>query len=70
MYGLSQKLLNRNHAEVYYQGMPRYGAHRYRLRRHGDAFAKLNGVYFSRGRCDDTMNLGGIKVQWIQRLLM
>ena len=33
------------------------------LRRHGDEFERLpNGYYRALGRCDDTMNLGGIKV--------
>ena len=34
-----------------------------RLRRHGDEFERLPGGYYrALGRCDDTMNLGGIKV--------
>ena len=34
------------------------------LRRHGDEFERLPGGYYrALGRCDDTMNLGGIKVQ-------
>jgi acetyl-CoA synthetase len=34
------------------------------LRRHGDEFERLpNGYYRALGRCDDTMNLGGIKVR-------
>ena len=33
------------------------------LRRHGDEVESLPGGYFvAHGRCDDTMNLGGIKV--------
>ena len=33
------------------------------LRRHGDEFERLpGGFYRALGRCDDTMNLGGIKV--------
>jgi len=33
------------------------------LRRHGDEFERLpGGNYRALGRCDDTMNLGGIKV--------
>jgi hypothetical protein len=33
------------------------------LRRHGDEFERLPGGYYrALGRCDDTMNLGGIKV--------
>lgn len=32
------------------------------LRRHGDEFERLPGGYYrALGRCDDTMNLGGIK---------
>ena len=78
--GLSQRLLNRDHFDVYYQDMPmmtlhgaatRTGGGRHssnpgemRLRRHGDEFEVLPGSGFFRahGRCDDTMNLGGIKV--------
>lgn len=34
------------------------------LRRHGDIFERLPGSYYTaKGRSDDTMNLGGIKVQ-------
>ena len=34
-----------------------------RLRRHGDRLERLpNGFYRARGRADDAMNLGGIKV--------
>ncbi len=33
------------------------------LRRHGDEVERLpGGYYIALGRCDDTMNLGGIKV--------
>ena len=33
------------------------------LRRHGDEVERLSGGYYvALGRCDDTMNLGGIKV--------
>jgi len=61
--GLSQSLLNKDHTKEYYLGMPHYGPHNYLLRRHGDVFEKTaHGFYFSRGRSDDTMNLGGIKV--------
>lgn len=35
-----------------------------RLRRHGDEFERLRGGYYrALGRCDDTMNLGGIKAR-------
>jgi acetyl-CoA synthetase len=60
--GLSTTLLNRDHAEVYENGVPagkRYPV----LRRHGDQIEALQGGYFrALGRADDTMNLGGIKV--------
>lgn len=40
------------------------------LRRHGDEFERLpNGYYRALGRCDDTMNLGGIKVGFSQSSL-
>jgi hypothetical protein len=33
------------------------------LRRHGDIFQRFRGGFYrARGRADDTMNLGGIKV--------
>ena len=33
------------------------------LRRHGDEVERLHGGYYrALGRCDDTMNLGGVKV--------
>jgi len=60
--GLSQSLLNKDHEEVYYKNCPT-GPNQEILRRHGDQIAKLNqGFYAARGRADDTMNLGGIKV--------
>lgn len=60
--GLSQRLLNRDHHEVYYAGCPS-GPDGEVLRRHGDQVARLPGGYFrAHGRADDTMNLGGIKV--------
>ena len=60
--GLSSELLNRDHFEEYYEGTPT-GPNGRPLRRHGDYFARLDGPYFrARGRVDDTMNLGGIKV--------
>src|SRR5262249_39783946 len=60
--GLSQTLLNRDHHEVYYEGVPR-GVKLEVLRRHGDEFEMLPGGYYrAQGRADDTMNLGGIKV--------
>jgi len=58
--GLSVELLNRNHHDVYYAGVPSADVP---LRRHGDHFERVApGVYRAHGRVDDTMNLGGIKV--------
>jgi acetyl-CoA synthetase len=60
--GLSHTLLNRNHNEVYYEGVP-HGPVGETLRRHGDQVEALPGGYYrAQGRADDTMNLGGIKV--------
>ncbi|MBW2526654.1 MAG: AMP-binding protein [Deltaproteobacteria bacterium] len=62
MLGSSSKLLNRDHHEVYFAGMPR-GPNGQVLRRHGDHMERLGGGYLrALGRVDDTMNLGGIKV--------
>lgn len=67
--GLSQELLNRNHHEEYYEGMPK-GPQGELLRKHGDAFDRIteNGhtFYRSQGRTDDSMNLGGIKVSAVE----
>jgi acetyl-CoA synthetase len=59
--GLSTRLMNRDHDEIYYacgrtkEGLP--------LRSHGDQIERLpGGCYRALGRTDDTMNLGGIKV--------
>ena len=58
--GLSTELLNRDHYEVYYEGVPDIGRP---LRRHGDHMERTHkGYYRALGRVDDTMNLGGIKV--------
>jgi acetyl-CoA synthetase len=63
--GLSNKLINKNHFEVYYKGTPTYKGHL--TRRHGDALAQLeNGYYKAQGRVDDAINLGGIKVSSVQ----
>ncbi|MDD3720963.1 MAG: AMP-binding protein [Lutibacter sp.] len=63
--GLSTKLLNSNHFEVYYKGTPTYNGKV--LRRHGDELEQLeNGYYKAQGRVDDAMNLGGIKVSSVQ----
>ncbi len=60
--GLSTRLLNRNHDEVYYHEMPE-GPNGHLLRRHGDQIRRLpSGFFQAQGRADDTMNLGGIKV--------
>jgi acetyl-CoA synthetase len=60
--GMSQRLLNASHDEVYYQGCPR-GPNGETLRRHGDRIQVLpGGRYKAQGRSDDTMNLGGIKI--------
>ncbi len=60
--GLSQQLLNRDHHETYYAGVPR-GPGGQLLRRHGDFMWRLPGeIYVAGGRVDDTMNLGGIKI--------
>lgn len=62
--GLSQMLLNKDHAKAYYHGMPPspYKSASW-LRRHGDEVCRMgNGYYVALGRTDDTMNLGGIKV--------
>lgn len=61
--GLSNELLNRDHYEVYFADTPTYPLISIPLRRHGDQMELLsNGYYRARGRVDDTMNLGGIKV--------
>ena len=64
--GSSQELLNRDHDTVYYDDCPP-GPKGEVLRRHGDQIARLGKGYFkARGRADDTMNLGGIKVSSIE----
>ncbi len=60
--GLSSRLLNRDHFETYYAGVP-CGSGLPPLRRHGDYVRRLPGPYYvAGGRVDDTMNLGGIKI--------
>lgn len=60
--GMSQRLLNGDHDEVYYAGCPA-GPEGAVLRRHGDNTQRLHrGCYRAQGRADDGMNLGGIKV--------
>jgi len=62
LFGSSQRLLNRDHAAVYFEGMPK-GPDGQTLRRHGDRIAHLGGGYYrAQGRADDAMNLGGIKI--------
>jgi acetyl-CoA synthetase len=59
--GLTSRLLNRDHHDVYYAETPSPGG--ITLRRHGDHMERLAGGYYqAHGRVDDTMNLGGIKV--------
>jgi acetyl-CoA synthetase len=79
--GLSQRLLNGDHGAAYFGDMPTLAAGDgpgpgagTRLRRHGDGLARLpssprsGGVcaYAARGRVDDAMNLGGIKVAAVE----
>jgi hypothetical protein len=67
LLGSSQRLLLRNHTETYYAGMPKCQHSWVPLRRHGDEVQALPGGYYrALGRCDDTMNLGGIKVRRAQ----
>ncbi len=64
--GLSQRLLNKDHEEVYYADTPA-GPDGEVLRRHGDEIARLHGGFFrAQGRADDTMNLGGIKISSLE----
>jgi acetyl-CoA synthetase len=71
--GMSTTLLNRDHYKVYFEGMP-CGPQGEVLRKHGDEVEFVRSSlhlteknastpYFrALGRCDDTMNIGGIKV--------
>jgi acetyl-CoA synthetase len=64
--GLSTRLLNRDHHEVYFAEIPP-GPDQQLLRRHGDQIEALPEGYFrAHGRIDDSMNLGGIKVSCVQ----
>jgi acetyl-CoA synthetase len=64
--GLSNRLLNADHDEVYFANCPR-GPNGEILRRHGDEMQALPGGYYrALGRADDTMNLGGIKVSSVE----
>jgi len=65
LFGSSTTLLNADHQEVYFNGMPEWNGKV--LRRHGDEFERTcDGYYRAHGRADDTMNLGGIKVSSIE----
>jgi acetyl-CoA synthetase len=69
--GWSTVLLNRDHFDCYFAGMPLDPNGRL-YRRHGDAMEVVRDddaswPYFrALGRCDDTMNLGGIKVSSVE----
>ncbi|PWA52743.1 acyl-activating enzyme 18 [Artemisia annua] len=64
-FGASEKLLNADHDEIYFKGMPIYKGRQ--LRRHGDIVKKtIGGYFYVQGRADDTMNLGGIKTSSIE----
>ncbi|XP_016187744.1 probable acyl-activating enzyme 18, peroxisomal isoform X1 [Arachis ipaensis] len=63
--GATERLLNADHDEVYFKGMPIYKGKV--LRRHGDIVKRTVGGYFVvQGRADDTMNLGGIKTSSVE----
>ncbi|XP_058073804.1 probable CoA ligase CCL12 isoform X2 [Magnolia sinica] len=63
--GATDKLLNADHEEVYFKGMPMYRG--MQLRRHGDVIQRTVGGYLIvHGRADDTMNLGGIKTSSVE----
>ncbi|XP_023529559.1 probable acyl-activating enzyme 17, peroxisomal [Cucurbita pepo subsp. pepo] len=65
LFGASSALLNADHYDVYFKGMPRWNG--MVLRRHGDVFERSpRGYYRAHGRADDTMNLGGIKVSSVE----
>ncbi len=71
--GLSQTLLNRDHHEEYFEGVPKSPKGEV-LRKHGDAHDILERTfqhqqytfYKSHGRVDDAMNIGGIKVSAVE----
>ncbi|XP_011096943.1 probable acyl-activating enzyme 17, peroxisomal isoform X1 [Sesamum indicum] len=65
MFGASSTLLNADHHDIYFKGMPVWNGKF--LRRHGDVFERTSrGYYRAHGRADDTMNLGGIKVSSVE----
>lgn len=64
--GLSTRLLNRDHDALYFRDAPASDSE-YPWRHHGDELEALPGGRTRMlGRCDDTMNLGGIKVSCIE----
>ncbi|KAL7124496.1 hypothetical protein ABFS83_14G052200 [Erythranthe nasuta] len=64
-FGATDRLLNGDHEEVYFKGMPIYDG--MQLRRHGDILKRtVGGYYVVQGRADDTMNLGGIKTSSVE----
>ena len=70
--GMSRRLLNGDHSEIYFRGTPS-GPNGKVLRRHGDQLESLpNGYFRALGRTDDAINLGGIKVgsAEIERVIM
>ena len=59
--GLSNTLLNYDHRQEYFGGVPR-GPNGEVLRRHGDQVERLpGGFYRHHGRIDDTININGVK---------
>jgi len=59
--GLSNDLLNYDHDQEYYAGVPR-GPQGEILRRHGDRIEALGGGYYRHhGRIDDMINIYGVK---------
>lgn len=59
--GLSTDLLNYDHDEEYFAGIPP-GPRGEILRRHGDQIERLGGGYFRHhGRIDDMININGVK---------
>ncbi|GAB4856125.1 Probable CoA ligase ccl12 [Ancistrocladus abbreviatus] len=63
--GATDRLLNADHEEVYFKGMPMFEG--MKLRRHGDIIKRsIGGYYIVQGRADDTMNLGGIKTSSVE----
>jgi acetyl-CoA synthetase len=64
--GMSRRLLNANHFDVYYRDVPA-GPDQRTLRRHGDRLQRLpNGYTRILGRTDDTFNISGIKVSSVE----